>query len=379
MTRLRNTLRTWRVGWSSRSSLLAAPILAAVTGGLLAAATALPGSAARAAAPDGEWFRAEPPRSPADPSGAPANAAEPSDLGAAPAAPAAPATAGSTPAAADAPPPAAPPAPAAPAVGPAPAAPAETPRRPAFPGNVPGPYSGLGGLGYNDYPSSDVYNYVIARTRAITAQAMFRRAESELTIAFRDARRAFETSQAYQDAVREERVAYDELNNTRRKSLRSLADDMKYQHLALLRQDLTEQIARRRAAHNISQEEVLAMATLKMNYATDMRAMEAQVIAGDGGQVKAAQDRLVAAGSRLATLRAKYDESLRTSPEILAARRNLEDAKLVRLIADANLTGSAYATDQALEYAYFLHRSRPVVANQYGYGYNWGDGYGLRY
>src|SRR5436309_40799 len=70
MTRLRS---------ARRSSLLAAPILAALSGGLLTAAATLPGLAAtQGAASKGEWFRAEPPRSPVDLAAPSAPAAEPS-------------------------------------------------------------------------------------------------------------------------------------------------------------------------------------------------------------------------------------------------------------------------------------------------------------
>src|SRR5579884_1741299 len=136
MFRLRN---------ARRFSLLAAPILAAVSAGLLTLSTALPGSAATEnGGSKGEWFRAEPPRSPADvpadvPAAAPAAApaasapAEASDLGAAAAT--APAEAPAAPAVA---------APVAPAPAGAPlippAAPPEAPRRPAVAGNFPGTF-----------------------------------------------------------------------------------------------------------------------------------------------------------------------------------------------------------------------------------------------
>src|SRR3954471_21340240 len=96
------------------------------------------------------------------------------------------------------------------------------------------------------------------------------------------------------------------------------------------------QIAWRRSRHGLMLDELISMATLKMSYAVDIRAMEADALNAEPG-VKDAQDKLVAAGSRVATLRARHRDSLREDPDILMARRNLEDARVARLSAEAYL------------------------------------------
>jgi hypothetical protein len=220
------------------------------------------------------------------------------------------------------------------------------------------------------YPSAEVYNWVVANARAATARSMFRRAETELGMAYRSAQRSFDTSQEMRDALKAEQQAYDELNAARRNALQSVINEKRYKNLIALREDLADQLARLRAERTIVFDEIVALATLKMAYATDLRAIEANALNGDG-HVKEAQDKLVAAGARVAELRARYDESVRTNPEIMIAKRNLEDARLTMITADAYLHGSAAAGSEALDYAYYLHRRPGAVYYDDGYGYGY--------
>lgn len=365
---------------SRRASVLAVPIVAALSGGAFIATTGWqcladvqPGQAGS------EWFRDVPPRAPgdtlaapivpaADPSTEPAPAAAPTE----PAAPAAPVAAPTAPAAAPAVPPV-PPAPAAPPIPPDVGQGRGTSGDNFFSGNRRSAYAGYS----SDYPFSEMNSYVVAQARLATARALCRRAETELSIAFRIAQHDFETSQAFQDALREEKIDYDNLNAARRKALHPLGTDMKYQRLAALRADLTEQISTRRAAHDITQDEIVVMAKLKMGYAVEMREMEAIALSNDGGEVKTAQDKLVAAGTKVATLRAQYDNALRSNPEIVAARRNLEDANIVKITAAAYLDGTELSVAQALDYAYYLHRRQGynISADAWGWGLAGGSRY----
>ncbi len=104
--------------------------------------------------------------------------------------------------------------------------------------------------------------------------ALFRRAQTELDATIRRAQRDFEKSRSYRQAVAGEKDAYDAYLASRSHALRDLADDSRYQSLINLRNELGDRIARRRAAHDISKEELLALATLKMEYASRARSME---------------------------------------------------------------------------------------------------------
>jgi hypothetical protein len=240
----------------------------------------------------------------------------------------------------------------------------------------PAPSYGGGGYyyGFGGYPAYEVNNVVLAQARAATARALFRRAESELGRAFRAAQREFDRSQDIRDALAAERTAYEQLNAARRKAISTLADDARYQRLLALKADIGEQLAEGRASRSLSPAEILTMATLKMSYATDIRAMEANALNNEP-DVKTAQDRLVNAGTRVAELRQRQDEALRTNPDILMARRNLDDARLAKLTAEAFLHAAYGAGVTALDYSYWINRRAfnssgySLGHGSYGYGY----------
>jgi hypothetical protein len=311
-----------------------------------------------------EWFRegANNPVGVGTPTIAPAAPAAPEPgafVPAAPAAvavpPAAPANVGLPPAAANnvAPPAVIPP------------APGQRPyRMPPISGNSGNGYGSVGGL----YPSNEMNSYAAAMARAATARALFRLADSELGQAYRAAQRQFDASLEYRQALKEEKDAYDALTAARSKAFASLSSDNKYQRLLALRQDLSDRLDDMRARRALSQEEIIAMANLKMSYSTEMRSYEMNAMNNEP-TVKQSQDRLVTAGARVSELRQHYSDSLRTSPEILMARRNLEDARIAKLTAEAYLHAAMENGSYALDYAYYLYR-RPGNG-----GYNNGADY----
>ena len=153
--------------------------------------------------------------------------------------------------------------------------------------------------------------------------------------------------------------------------------DERYQRLAALRQDLADRIQTGRADRIYSAEEIVSMAQLKMKYATDMHAMEADALNAEPA-VKDAQDRLVAAGSRIAALRERHDDARRNDPDLLDARRNVEDARIAKIAAEAYYNATAIAGDYALD-AFYLGRSAAGRYSNYNYGGDYGYGYGGRY
>jgi chromosome segregation ATPase len=237
---------------------------------------------------------------------------------------------------------------------------------PPIPSNNSNPYGSVGGL----YPSAEMNAYAAAMARAATARALFHLADSELSQAYRAAQKAFDNSAEYRQALREEKDAYENLNGARAKALSTLSSDDKYQRLAALRQDLTERLDDLRSRRGMSQQEIIAMANLKMSYSTEMRSFETVALNNEPA-VKQAQDRLVAAGQHVSELRQRYSDSLRVNPEILVARRNLDDARIAKLTAEAYLHAAMTNGSYALDYAYYLYR-RPSN-NYYGGGYYGGD------
>jgi hypothetical protein len=230
-------------------------------------------------------------------------------------------------------------------------------------------YGSVGGL----YPSSEMNSYAAAMARAATARALFHLADSELGQAFRAAQRQFDASPEYRQALREEKDAYEAMTAARTKALATLSGDEKYQRLAALRQDLTERLDDLRARRGLSQEEVIAMANLKMSYSTEMRSFESVALNNEPA-VKQAQERLVAAGQRVSELRQRYSDSLRVNPEILTARRNLEDARIAKIAAEAYLHAAMTNGSYALDYAYYLYRRPNNGGGYYGGDYSYAGG-----
>jgi hypothetical protein len=222
----------------------------------------------------------------------------------------------------------------------------------------------------SDYPASELGSWVMANTMAARARMLFSRAQSELSATIRHVQARYEKSRDYQEALSAERQAYGEYIETRKQALRSLADDEKYKAIIRLRDELGEKLAHRRLEKDASKDEILAMATLKMNYASDARALEVAALNADP-TLKSVHDRMVAASQRVSQLRAQMDDALRDAPEVLAARNNLENARIAMVEASAYAYASAVAGSTALNYSYFLHRNDAT----YGPGYTYGSPY----
>ena len=228
--------------------------------------------------------------------------------------------------------------------------------------------SNQGPYGYGDYPSRDLSNWVFANAHAATARALFSRAENNLAASYQRAQHQFERSKAYIQATAEEKDAYESYLAARQKALRDLNEDPKYLQLLKLRDDLTDKIANKRANKETSKEEILAMATLKMEYASDARSMESIVLSADG-ELADARKRMMAASQKTVQMRADYNDSLQDNPQILAARENLEDARVGLITSQAYLGGSSVAGAAALDYAYYLHRNDVGRYDPYANGY----------
>jgi hypothetical protein len=219
-----------------------------------------------------------------------------------------------------------------------------------------------GYYGYGNFPSNEVQDAVVANARAAQARALFRRAENALNSAVRRAVRTFEGSNELSEARKTEKEAYAAYTLARRRALQSVLEDPKYRAIVSLRQDLSDQIDNKRAGRIIDDRsdrqlmaDIVDMATLKMNYAADARAMEQLALETDS-QTKEAQARHREAAARVAEMKGEFDDALRNDPDLLAARENLEDARIARLTAAAYLKGAAIAAEEALDFAYYLNR-----------------------
>ncbi len=228
------------------------------------------------------------------------------------------------------------------------------------------------------YPGVEVRAVPSALTRRAIARAEYRRLQSGLDLMIGEMRKAFERSRDYSQAVADEREAFENYDRERNEALASLRDDPNYQASVSLRQSLTDQIADRRESRHTSPYEILAMAEVKMGYASTASQMEAAALAADP-DVQQARERVRRASARVNELRQQHNQEVRSSPELEVARRNLQDARIGKLAAEVYYDGVREARNIALHYAYHTHRYDKYKYLSYGYyGYNYPYDHGYR-
>jgi hypothetical protein len=233
--------------------------------------------------------------------------------------------------------------------------------------------------GQSDFPQDEVHDWVVASARAARAQAMLHLSEKQLNDAIRDAQWTFENSQEYKEAAIGEKQAYNAYTAERQRALKSVLGDSKYQAALQLCDELSDKIAKYRAMAKpgqIPREELLALASQKLQYASDAHNMERDALDKDAA-VQDARQKMVQASARANELRAAFDRSIRMNPQIVQARRNLDQADVDLITAQAYCNAAALAGEVATDYSYYRHRwdgiAAPVGAGWGPYGY--GSGY----
>ena len=235
--------------------------------------------------------------------------------------------------------------------------------------------------GIQDFPSAQVHDAVVANTRAATARAEYRRAETSLHAAVRGAVRDFEKSKELREARAAEDKAYAAYQSARRDALRDVSSDPQYRAMMDLREGLTDRIAGRHERYEelvrevtsdpsvrllstpskpvplppVAGNELVAMATLKMRIGTEAREMERAALENNEN-VRKAREEFEAAGAKVASLRGSFDEMLRDNEDLKKAREALEDARIARVAAETYFKGANLAAGKALDYAWWLRR-----------------------
>ena len=233
-----------------------------------------------------------------------------------------------------------------------------------IPMNNAGPQTGPAGPGTgnvppsqmsNDFPSGVVHDWVVANAMAARARAIYRQADTDLTVAIRRAELRFENSEDYQKALNDERQAYNDYVSAREHVMASLKENSKYQAIIALRDEIGQRINRHRAEKTPNREQVLAMATLKMDYASDARAIEIQAL-DNNSELKSARERMLASSQRVSKMRHQLDSAIRDSGEIASARKAVADARVDVVTTENYACSAALAGSAAVNYAWYLHR-----------------------
>jgi hypothetical protein len=247
------------------------------------------------------------------------------------------------------------------------------------------PYHGYA----SDYPAPEVQSVPMAFARAVNMRAEQDQMLSELHATVDRIREDFNYSPDMVAAVREQNSAYLAYDDARRKVLEKLSADATYRAMISLVVSLKHKLEDERPGPRPTEEDLermLATATLKLSYASAASAMEVASLSADQ-DVMQSHARLLEAADKVGALRADFERQIRRNPEFLAARRNLDDARIGRLTAEAFLSGAIDARSVAMDYAYYLHRFDQYSYSPsaygfspypYGYGYGSGGGYGNR-
>jgi hypothetical protein len=234
-----------------------------------------------------------------------------------------------------------------------------------------------------DFPALEVEAVPIAR-----AQSARFRAEHDL--AMRQLHRWIDQqwddylhSREYLDASNAERKAQDDFARERDRVLKKLAGDSNYKTLTELITDLNDKIDQERprgTRPSVDElDNVVAVATVKMGYASTLSAMEAAALSADNA-VQDARNRLMDAANKTRDMRDRFARSVRHDQDFVAGRARVDDLMVERIVADNFLEGAINARSIALHYAYYLHQWDQYRYSVYGlYGYGSFPGYGGGY
>lgn len=223
------------------------------------------------------------------------------------------------------------------------------------------------------FPATDLRVAVDANARAAFARMEYRRSQETLDGAVRLMQMNFERSKEYSDAVAAEKQAYQDYLAARETALRPVHEDARFQANESLKKELGSRISDEHDSKAPDKQQIVALSVAKLNYATVTHDLEVKVLVNDSN-VQAARKKLVAAGDRLSDIKDKFEMQVRTSPEMAAIRRQMDDARISNIVAATYRDGAVEAANIALDYAYY--RERYNFYNSYPYNDTQVGGYG---
>lgn len=243
------------------------------------------------------------------------------------------------------------------------------------------PYGTINGniqaAGASDFPAAFVAAVPEAKARSAAASAMYDRATSDMGITIRRLQRAYENTPEMQAALDEEREAGEQYRNATTLALQPVNESEEARAIHDLRTEIGRKIERQRSSSQVDEQQIVALATLKLEVAKKIREKESLALAGDPAVIRA-HARYMLAARKVGELRERNSEQVRNHPDVLAARKALEDARVIRLATAAYLDGAVRAANIALNYASNLHRwdnLRYAGSGGYYAGSYWGAPY----
>jgi len=220
--------------------------------------------------------------------------------------------------------------------------------------------------GPSDYPAAEINAVPVAKAQQTVAHAVYDRARTALYNTVDNIYEDFHYSPQFQAALRDEKSAHEAYGVARDRALASLMVDSRYRALKDLAAQMSRKLEDLHEHPQQNREEILATASVKLDYTSKMSEMESDALAADTN-VKQARTRLVEAGTRVADMRGQFKRFAKRDATFVSARNQMDDARIAFLGADAYFQYSTTAATIALDYAYWIHRYDP-----YNY-YPWGS------
>ncbi len=222
----------------------------------------------------------------------------------------------------------------------------------------------------------DQESVATAYARAAAAYEAVRRWDSAVNVLPIQLQKQFESSPEWKAAQTELRDSYNAYVAAREPVLRRVTESQEYRSI----QESHDRITKILAAGNLTPDDRINLATQKMQFGTQLRAMEASAFNNDAG-VQQARTRMLNANQRVVALREGFDQNVRNNPEFASARRALGDARVQSAAASYYLYGLLAARQDALDAYYgqiyndYRHNypySYYTPAYTYGYGTYYG-------
>lgn len=187
----------------------------------------------------------------------------------------------------------------------------------------------------------------VSSVNASMAREDLARAESRLSGMIASLRKQLEDSPEMRAAVKGLTEAQARFEAARDKVLQSVRETKQYKAAA----ELAEGPARVLAAGNLSPRDRMGVARRKLEAQAEVSRLEADALKANS-DVRDARTALVVAGQKLSDLRAQAEQTLRSSPEIAAARQQIAEAREAYGYAAARYAGALAGYDEEYRQQY---------------------------
>jgi hypothetical protein len=222
-----------------------------------------------------------------------------------------------------------------------------------------------------------VYDMAPVTARAAVAEAQYDRAIADFAAITAGLRRQFENSSQYVSAQRELDSARSAYNDAVAPLKDALLRDPKYHGLVEKRTQMEIALS----DPGLDSDQRLDLATRKMQYSTVVGQMENNAIDNDP-VAHDAKIRLAAAQQAFTDLKSNFEASLDSQPELVAARRNLDNARTNAIGADAYLDGAWITRADTIDALHTQYAPQPAPNPNYYWPYvyagypwwGWGGG-----